>query len=191
MLFIVEGKWIFNVITFYWVIFRIFLHEVANGLPQLSYRLQYDLEEVVLPLLSYLPLLLWRACQVNDEVSVLTSNKTTTTVFEIKPFILIYIVFWRDYTVQAWELLLISTMFPFIPLAIYHSKQKTNAVSRLHVNSISELLWIYERLFSRIVVLSRWWGFQMWFWRTVGRKWEEVISGKLEDVIWFSQQQEL
>ncbi len=40
-------------------------------------------------------------------------------------------------------------------------------------------------------VLSERGGFQAWFWRTAGGKREEVLSGKLEDVIWFSQQQEL
>lgn len=40
-------------------------------------------------------------------------------------------------------------------------------------------------------VLSESGGFQAWFWWTVGGKREKVVPGKLEDIIWFRQQQEL
>lgn len=69
-------------------------------------------------------------------------------LFETNHFILITTVFWQDHTAQVkpqvLKLLFISTMFPFIPLAIYHSEEKTNAISKLQGNSKSELHFIKD-----------------------------------------------
>lgn len=40
-------------------------------------------------------------------------------------------------------------------------------------------------------VFSLFLGFWAFLWRTAGGKREKVLSGKLEDVLWFPQQQEL